>query len=165
MLRSVLFSRVAGVAFLFCVSATAIVTAAPADIAQIKSRQDKLRDMASALKQIDDELKKRSPDWENLIQPNVLILQERSPFLLKWFPKGSGPEAGAKTYALPAIWQKGDDFAKHGRTMMAEAVKLSQVAAKKDNGELKAQVIALGKSCKACHEDYRSPDYEKDAEQ
>ncbi len=121
--------------------------------------------MASALKQIDDELKKRSPDWENLIQPNVLILQERSPFLLKWFPKGSGPEAGAKTYALPAIWQKGDDFAKHGRTMMAEAVKLSQVAAKKDNGELKAQVIALGKSCKACHEDYRSPDYEKDAEQ
>ena len=104
MLRSILLSRVAGVAIIFCLSATAIVTAAPADIAQIKSRQDKLRDMASALKQIDDELKKRSPDWENLIQPNVQILQERSPFLLKWFPKGSGPEAGAKTYALPAIW-------------------------------------------------------------
>lgn len=165
MSRSVLFSRVAGVALVFCVAAAAIVTAAPADIAQIKSRQDKLRDMGSALKQIDDELKKRSPDWESHIQPNVLILQDRSPFLLKWFPKGSGPEAGVKTYALPAIWQKGDDFAKHGRAMMAEAAKLSQVAAKKDNGELKAQVIALGKTCKACHEDYRSPDYEKDAEQ
>ncbi len=31
--------------------------------------------------------------------------------------------------------------------------------------ELKAQVTVLGKNCKACHDDYRSPDYEKDAEQ
>ena len=162
---SVVLSRVALVALGLCVAATAIVTAAPADVAAIKSRQDKLRDMGSALKQIDDELKKRSPDWDNVIMANVQILHDRSPFLLKWFPKGTGPESGAKTYALPAIWQKGDDFAKHGRAMVAEAAKLSQVAAKKDSGELKAQVIALGKSCKACHEDYRSPDYEKDAEQ
>ena len=28
-----------------------------------------------------------------------------------------------------------------------------------------AQVVALGKTCKGCHDDYRSPDYEKDAEQ
>ena len=162
---SVLFTRAAGVALVLCVSATAIVTAAPADVALIKSRQEKLRDMGSALKQIDDELKKRSPDWENVIQPNVQILQERSPFLLKWFPKGSGPEAGAKTYALPAIWQKGEQFTKVGRAMAAEAAKLNQVFTKKDPQEMRAQVIALGKSCKSCHDDYRSPDYEKDAEQ
>lgn len=165
MSRSVLFSRAAGVALVLSVAATAVVTAAPADVAQIKPRQDKLREMASSLKQIDDELKKRSPDWDNVIGPNVQTLQDRSPFLLKWFPKGSGPESGVKTYALPAIWQKGDDFTKHGKAMQAESAKLAQVAAKKDPGELKAQVIALGKSCKACHDDYRSPDYEKDAEQ
>jgi cytochrome c556 len=121
--------------------------------------------MGSALKQIDDELKRRSPDWENVIQPNVQILQERSPFLMKWFPKGSGPEAGTKTYALPAIWQKGDDFAKHARAMVAESQKLQPVFAKKDSGEMRAQVVALGKTCKGCHDGYRSPDYEKDAEQ
>ena len=161
---SVLFTRAAGVALVLCVSATAIVTAAPADVAMIKSRQEKLRDMGSALKQIDDELK-RSPDWENVIQPNVQILHERSPYLLKWFPKGSGPEAGAKTYALPAIWQKGEHFTKVGRAMVAESAKLHQVFTKKDPQEMRAQVIALGKSCKSCHDDYRSPDYEKDAEQ
>ncbi len=162
---SSVFTRVAGIALVLSVTATAIVTAAPADVAMIKSRQDKLRDMGSALKQIDDELKRRSPDWDNVIQPNVQILHDRSPFLQKWFPKGSGPEAGAKTYALPAIWQKGDDFAKHARGMIAEAAKLEQVFAKKDASELRAQVIALGKTCKGCHDDYRSPDYEKDAEQ
>jgi len=164
-MSSVTFTRVVGVAIVLSVTATAIVTAAPADVAMIKSRQEKLRDMGSALKQIDDELKRRSPDWENVIQPNVQILHERSPFLMKWFPKGSGPEAGAKTYALPAIWQKGDDFAKHARAMVAESQRLQPVFAKKDSGEMRAQVVALGKTCKACHDGYRSPDYEKDAEQ
>ncbi len=165
MSSSVLFTRAAGIALVLSITATAIVTAAPADVAMIKSRQEKLRDMGSALKQIDDELKRRSPDWENVIQPNVQILHERSPFILKWFPKGSGPEAGAKTYALPAIWQKGDDFNKHARGMIAESAKLPAVFAKKDASELRAQVVALGKTCKGCHDDYRSPDYEKDAEQ
>jgi len=36
------------------------------------------------------------------------------------------------------------------------------VAASKDAGALKTQVFALGKACKACHDDYRSPDYEKE---
>ena len=165
MLSSVAFTRVAGIAIVLSVTATAIVTAAPADVAMIKSRQEKLRDMGSALKQIDDELKRRSPDWENVIQPNVQVLHDRSPFLMKWFPKGSGPEAGAKTYALPAIWQKGDDFAKVARAMVAESQKLEQVFTKKDAGEMRAQVVALGKTCKSCHDGYRSPDYEKDAEQ
>ena len=164
-MSSVTFTRVVGIAIVLSVTATAIVTAAPADVAMIKSRQEKLRDMGRALKQIDDELKRRSPDWENVIQPNVQILQERSPFLMKWFPKGSGPEAGTKTYALPAIWQKGDDFAKHARAMVAESQKLQPVFAKKDSGEMRAQVVALGKTCKGCHDGYRSPDYEKDVEQ
>ena len=165
MLSSVVFTRVVGIAIVLSVTATAIVTAAPADVAMIKSRQEKLRDMGTALKQIDDELKRRSPDWENVIQPNVQVLHDRSPFLMKWFPKGSGPEAGAKTYALPAIWQKGDDFAKVARAMVAESQKLEQVFTKKDAGEMRAQVVALGKTCKSCHDGYRSPDYEKDAEQ
>ena len=164
MLSSVVFTRVVGIAIVLSVTATAIVTAAPADVAMIKSRQEKLRDMGTALKQIDDELKRRSPDWENVIQPNVQVLHDRSPFLMKWFPKGSGPEAGAKTYALPAIWQKGDDFAKVARAMVAESQKLEQVFTKKDAGEMRAQVVALGKTCKSCHDGYRSPDYEKDAE-
>jgi cytochrome c556 len=136
----------------------------PAEVAQIKPRQDKLRDMGGALKAINDELKKGKVDWDNTIIPNAQTIKDRSAYLLNWFPKGSGPESGKKTYALPVIWQKNDDFMKLGKAAHAEAVKLDQVAASKDQNALKAQALATGKACKACHDNYRSPDYEKENE-
>ena len=138
--------------------------AGPAEVAQIKPRQDKLRDMGGALKAINDELKKGKVDWDNTIIPNAQTIKDRSAYLLNWFPKGSGPESGKKTYALPAIWQKNDDFMKLGKAAQAEAVKLDQVASSKDVNALKAQALATGKACKACHDNYRSPDYEKENE-
>lgn len=147
----------------FCLIAVGAV-AGPAEIAQIKPRQDKLRDMGGALKAIDDELKKRSVDWDNVVLPNVQTLKDRSGYLLNWFPKGSGPESGVKTYALPAIWQKSDDFTKLGKAMQAEAIKFKQVVGSKNAGALKDESVALGKACKACHDNYRSPDYEKENE-
>lgn len=154
--------RLAGAALALSLSMPVIVRAASPEATLIKSRQDKLRDMGGALKAIDDELKKGSPDWDNIILPNADTLQGRSTFLLNWFPKGSGPESGVKTYALPALWQKGDDFTKLGKAMQAEAVKLKQVAAAKNAGALKEEAFTLGKACKACHDNYRSPDYEKE---
>jgi cytochrome c556 len=154
--------RFAGAVVLVSLSMSVIVEAASPQATLIKSRQDKLRDMGGALKAIDDELKKGSPDWDNIILPNADTLQSRSSFLLNWFPKGSGPESGIKTYALPAIWQKGDDFTKLGKAMQAETAKLKQVAATKNTGALKDEAFTLGKACKACHDNYRSPDYEKE---
>ena len=138
--------------------------AGPAEIAQIKPRQDKLRDMGGAQKAINDELKRGKVDWDNTIIPNAQTIKDRSAYLLNWFPKGSGPESGKKTYALPAIWQKNDDFMELGKAAQAEAVKLDQVASSKDVNALKAQALATGKACKACHDNYRSPDYEKENE-
>jgi len=147
----------------FCL-ATVGAVAGPAEVAQIKPRQDKLRDMGGALKAIDDELKKRTVDWDNVVLPNTQTIKDRSGYLLNWFPKGSGPESGVKTYALPAIWQKNDDFVKLGKAMQAEAAKFAQVAGTRNPDALRAESMALGKACKACHDDYRSPDYEKENE-
>jgi cytochrome c556 len=137
-------------------------SAGPAEVAQIKPRQDKLRDMGGAQKAINDELKKGRLDWDNTILPNAQTIKDRSGYLLNWFPKGSGPESGVKTYALPAIWQKNDDFVKLGKAAQAEAAKLNQVAQSRDGNALKAQMETMGKACKACHDSYRSPDYEKE---
>jgi len=156
------FRRNGGVLLGLVLIGVVIAQAAPSQATLIKSRQDKLRDMGGALKAIDDELKKRTVDWDNIVLPNADTLQSRSGFLLNWFPKGSGPESGVKTYALPAIWQKSDDFTKLAKAAQAETQKLSQVAATKDAGALKAEAFAVGKACKACHDNYRSPDYEKE---
>jgi cytochrome c556 len=165
----VLLLRRAAIAALLVASATAALDfdawadAPPA--AQIKPRQDKLRDMGGALKAIADEIKKGRIDWDNAVIPNAQTVKDRSVYILNWFPKGSGPEAHVKTYALPAIWQKPDDFTRLGKQLQADAVKLQQVANAKDEAGLKSQVQAIGKTCKACHDTYRSPDYEKDNEE
>jgi cytochrome c556 len=156
------FRRIGGVLLGFVLIGVVIAQAAPSQASLIKSRQDKLRDMGGALKAIDDELKKRTVDWDNIVLPNADTLQSRSGYLLNWFPKGSGPESGIKTYALPAIWQKSDDFTKLAKAAQAETQKLNQVAATKDAGALKAEAFTMGKACKACHDNYRSPDYEKE---
>jgi cytochrome c556 len=146
-------------------SMTTLAFADPPPAAQIKPRQDKLRDMGGALKAITDEIKKGRIDWDNAVIPNAQTVKDRSVYILNWFPKGSGPEAHVKTYALPVIWQKQDDFTKLGKQLQADAAKLQQVANAKDEAGLKAQVQAIGKTCKACHDTYRSPDYEKDNEE
>ena len=148
-------------ALLSCLGFTLVEAASP-QAAQIKPRQDKLRDMGGALKAITDELKKPKVDWDNVIIPNTQTIKDRSAYLLNWFPKGSGPEAGVKTYALPAIWQKQDDFTKLGKAAQAEAIKLDQVANSRNLDALKAEAVTMGKACKACHDDYRSKDYEKE---
>jgi cytochrome c556 len=158
------FRRAVAAALISSIAVIGIVKAAPRVSELIKSRQDKLRDMGGALKGINDELKKRNPDWDNAIARDAETLQSRSKYLLNWFPKGTGEESGLKTYALPGVWQKPDDFSKLAKAMIAETVKLSQVASTKDAAALRTEVIVLGKSCKACHDNYRSPDYEKENE-
>ncbi len=77
-MSSVIFTRVVGIAIVLSVTATAIVTAAPADVAMIKSRQEKLRDMGSALKQIDDASEKVAAlDWK--VQDIVIVPSDRLP--------------------------------------------------------------------------------------
>ena len=157
--------RCVAVAALFVATAATVAFADPPPAAQIKPRQDKLRDMGGALKAITDEIKKGRIDWDNAVIPNAQTVKDRSVYILNWFPKGSGPEAHVKTYALPVIWQKQDDFTRLGKQLQADAVKLQQVANAKDEAGLKAQVQVIGKTCKACHDTYRSPDYEKDNEE
>ena len=53
---------------------------------------------------------------------------------------------------------------KLGKAVQAETAKLDQVAATKNRNALKARPSTLGKACKACHDNYRSPDYEKENE-
>ena len=159
------FRRVAAAVLMTCCSITVAALADPPPAAQIKPRQDKLRDMGGALKAITDETKKGKIDWDNAVIPNAQTVKDRSVYILNWFPKGSGPEAHVKPMPCPPSGPKPDDFTKLGKQLQADAAKLNQVAQAKDEPGLKAQLQVIGKTCKACHDTYRSPDYEKDNEE
>ena len=129
----------------------------------VLTRQAHYKELNGAFRAINEQLRADAPD-KAAIAANAAKMKALAADLPSWFPKGSGPETGVKTYALPAIWQKNDDFVKLGKAAQAEAVKLDQIAGAKDLNGLKAQAVTLGKACKACHDNYRSPDYEKDNE-
>lgn len=60
-----------------------------------------------------------------------------------------------KTEAKAAIWEKWDDFSADSKKMAEEANKLAEVAATGDSAAIGAQLGALGKTCKGCHDTFK----------
>ncbi|SIS74200.1 c-type cytochrome [Insolitispirillum peregrinum] len=62
---------------------------------------------------------------------------------------------GGKSEAKDAIWSKWAEFETDAKAMKTEADKLAQVVASGDTAAIGAQVGALGKTCKGCHDDFK----------
>lgn len=73
-----------------------------------------------------------------------------------WFPKGSGPESGAKTGAKAEIWSDPSGFAAASDLLTAETAKLEQLSRTGDVAQLRVQARAVGGACRNCHEKYRA---------
>ncbi len=72
-----------------------------------------------------------------------------------WFPSGTGPELG-KTGAKPEIWQNLPDFTAKLHDFQGAAKALNVAAASGNANAVRARYADLGKTCKACHDKYRS---------
>ncbi len=90
---------------------------------------------------------------------NAAVVQRNAGFLevlskMPW--DGFDPNTkGVKSAALPAIWEKSDEFKKAAENFESEAAKLAQVSKSGDEAAVKAQIGATGKACGACHEKFR----------
>lgn len=73
--------------------------------------------------------------------------------VLDLFPKGSTSE---KSRALPAIWEKWDEFSKGPGKVKKAAADVADAAKAKDDAGLPAKVKALGDACGACHKNFRA---------
>lgn len=73
------------------------------------------------------------------------------------FPAGSGAESGAKTRALPAIWQNKSDFDANAGILSREADKLEMALKANDKTATAAAFAATTGQCGACHRPYRAP--------
>lgn len=72
------------------------------------------------------------------------------------FPDGS--EKGT-TRAKPEIWENKADFEDKMQDMKTAVAALQIAAASGDKGDIAKNIAATGKSCKACHDEYKSKDY------
>lgn len=90
---------------------------------------------------------------------NAAVVQRNAAFLetlskMPWDGFDANTK-GVKSAALPAIWEKSDEFKKAAEHFESEAAKLAQVSKSGDEAAVKAQIGATGKACGACHEKFR----------
>jgi cytochrome c556 len=92
---------------------------------------------------------------------DVEPLEEPAKAMARWirqfpaqFPVGS--EQGRGTRARPTIWSDAAGFRKTSDDMALASDRLAQLAKAGDAKGVAAQVKAVGATCRACHQTYRS---------
>ena len=136
----------------------ALPTAAPATkdeaLKIMHERHEGMEGMGKAAKAIGRELKSGSANLET-IRKSAKSITDFAPHVLPLFPPGTGPDI-AKTGAKPAIWQNPQDFAAKTVDFQRAAQAFGGAVSGSDLNAIKASFGDLGKTCKACHDKYRS---------
>ncbi|MFI4976408.1 MAG: c-type cytochrome [Caulobacterales bacterium] len=143
------------VAVAISLAATAGVAAGLSGADALKDRQTHMKGMGAAAKALVDQVKSDNPDM-GVIKDAAGKLNAGAQALPNWFPGGSGPETGLKTAALPVIWTDQADFAAAAKNLAAETAKLNTVAQAGDLPAVKADTMAVGGACGACHKKFRA---------
>jgi cytochrome c556 len=134
------------------VAAIAVAVSAIAEEGAMKHRQSVMKAIGGHMGAMGSIVKGEVGFKEDL-QGHAHALAELAKIAPRVFPKGSNVKDSA---ALPAIWEKPDEFKQRLASLASESQKLAEVAKKGDMDAFKAQFAALGKNgCTACHDTFR----------
>ncbi len=149
-----LSTKAAAIALTLGAVSTAAWALTPAQT--VTQRQAAYKDVGKGAKAIRDELGKPAPSIA-FLRTNATSLHKAARRTGQLFTRGSGPEAGVKTGALPIIWTQFGEFRTRHVNFVA-AAKGVETAAKGGNIDaIKAAMGKLGPNCKACHDIYKAP--------
>jgi len=146
-----------GLAGTALVSGTAIIAASATPTQTISLRKGNFREIGGSFKTINDEIKSGSPNLA-AVRPAARDIATRARTTVNLFPRGTGPEAGVTTRALPAIWANASQFVQLQRNLIAAADALNAAAASGNTAALPGAARELGATCKACHDQFRDSD-------
>jgi len=130
---------------------------AGAEPAVIKERQDNYEAIGKAFKAVRGELEKDTPDF-TLIAASATDINARAGKIAGHFPADTGVDKGYDTEALASIWEKPEEFNAAGQKLIDESAKLAALAGAGDKAAVSAQAMAMGGSCKGCHDKFRLDD-------
>lgn len=133
-----------------------LAVAAPPAGAAIAARQANFKKMGAAMKVLKDELAGSADKARMAGAAKTLAAMARAQIPL--FPAGSGPAAGVKTDALPAIWTQRGPFDASAKKLIVDADKLVAVTASGNVAAIGAQFKQVGGTCGGCHRQFRADD-------
>ena len=122
----------------------------------VKERMDLMKDVGAQMKAVGKMI-----EGETAFDPvgaasAARRIADHSRGVLAMFPEGSNDPPSE---ALPVIWEEWADFAQLVSDMETRAGALAESAEDaKDADAIRPQFAALGKTCSACHDDFRKPD-------
>jgi cytochrome c556 len=125
--------------------------------AVLKERHDNFEAIGDAFKAVRGELEKGAPDFA-LIAAKANDINTRAKLIEGHFPPGTSVDDGLKTEALATIWEKPEEFKAAGQKLIDESAKLAALAGEGDKAAVAAQAMAMGGSCKGCHDTFRLDD-------
>jgi len=118
----------------------------------VKERMDLMSALGSSMKQLSKIIRKKIPyKAEEVREIAKKIEAHADENMTKLFPKGSLKKPSE---AKPEIWQDWAAFKELSKRLAGEARALN--AAANASGPPVAAIRALGKTCTACHKDFRS---------
>jgi cytochrome c556 len=140
-----------------CSSETPTEAPAAAEPAVLKERHDNFEAIGDAFKAVRGELEKDAPDFA-LIAASATDINTRAQKIEGHFPAGTSVEDGYDTEALPAIWEKPEEFKAAAQKLVDESAKLAELAPGGDKAAVGAQAMTMGGACKGCHDNFRLDD-------
>ena len=86
------------------------------------------------------------------VQRNVQYLDALSKMPWDGFAAGT---KDVKSRTLPVAFSDAAKFKKEQDNFQAEVTRLSEIARKGDESAIRSQILAVNKTCSACHDDFR----------
>ncbi|MCL9999298.1 MAG: cytochrome c [Erythrobacter sp.] len=123
----------------------------------IKEREENFEAIGAAFKAIRGQLDADAPDFA-LIAAKATDINTRAQAIPNHFPASTSTADGFKTEALPAIWEKPEEFKAAAQKLVDESAKLVSLAPGGDKAAVAAQAMAMGGACKGCHDKFRLDD-------
>lgn len=118
----------------------------------VQQRKDLMKSNGAAMRAIGDIVKAGGTLDAAAIADKAAIVRANATKIVALFPAGSTSDR-----ALPAIWEKPDEFKDWAMKLGTAAAALEQAAKGNTLGDGKALVGAVGGGCGGCHKSFQKP--------
>lgn len=140
-------------AVLAIASASAITLAHDGATGMVMQRMEAMKEIGKSMKSIAAMVKGDTAFDGAVVQASADVIAEHAKHMPHMFPEGS---LDKPTEALPVIWTQWDRFTEIAGKLNTDAQALAEAGKSASSAkDILPQLAEVGKSCKACHQDYR----------
>ena len=123
----------------------------------VKQRMDAMSELGDASEIIGDMVKRKRPLDPVEVRRLALQMSEHAAGIPELFPDTPESREGRATEALPAIWSRWEEFQALTVDLERESAALAEVAQGEDARAIRKQFVAVAKTCRGCHTEFRRP--------